>query len=145
MSLAIIDQEWKEHLREMDDLRTNVQNASMEQKDPLLVYKKESYDVFLIMMEKINLEIVSFLMKAGILQDDPNAQKQKQKQKQRRVAPPQSPKVISSPKVMASRGNLDGTIAEENNAPAKAQLVVGRNEACPCGSGKKFKQCHGKG
>ena len=143
ISLAIIDQEWKEHLREMDDLRTNVQNASMEQKDPLLVYKKESYDVFLIMMEKINLEIVSFLMKAGILQDDPNAQKQKQKQ--RRVAPPQSPKVISSPKVMASRGNLDGTIAEENNAPAKAQLVVGRNEACPCGSGKKFKQCHGKG
>ena len=141
ISLAIIDQEWKEHLREMDDLRTNVQNASMEQKDPLLVYKKESYDVFLIMMEKINLEIVSFLMKAGILQDDPNAQKQKQ----RRVAPPQSPKVISSPKVMASRGNLDGTIAEENNAPAKAQLVVGRNEACPCGSGKKFKQCHGKG
>ena len=138
ISLAIIDQEWKEHLREMDDLRTNVQNASMEQKDPLLVYKKESYDVFLIMMEKINLEIVSFLMKAGILQDDPNAQKQ------RRVTPPQSPKVISSPKVMASRGNLDGTIAEQNNAPAKAQMVVGRNEACPCGSGKKFKQCCGK-
>jgi len=138
ISLAIIDQEWKEHLREMDDLRTNVQNASMEQKDPLLVYKKESYDVFLIMMEKINLEVVSFLMKAGILQDDPNAQKQ------RRVAPPQSPKVISSPKVMASRGNLDGTIVEENNAPAKAQLVVGRNDACPCGSGKKYKQCCGK-
>jgi preprotein translocase subunit SecA len=139
ISLAIIDQEWKEHLREMDDLRTNVQNASMEQKDPLLVYKKESYDIFLIMMEKINLEIVSFLMKAGILQDDPNAQKQ-----QRRVAPPQSPKVISSPKVMASRGNLDGSIAEQNNSPAKAQLVVGRNEACPCGSGKKYKQCCGK-
>ena len=139
ISLAIIDQEWKEHLREMDDLRTNVQNASMEQKDPLLVYKKESYDVFLIMMEKINLEIVSFLMKAGILQDDPNAQKQ-----QRRVAPPQSPKVISSPKVMASRGNLDGSIAEQNNSPAKAQLVVGRNDACPCGSGKKYKQCCGK-
>ena len=72
ITLAIIDENWKEHLREMDDLRTNVQNASVEQKDPLLIYKRESYDVFLIMMDKINSKVASFLMKAGILQQDSN-------------------------------------------------------------------------
>ena len=136
ITLAVIDTEWKEHLREMDDLRTNVQNASVEQKDPLLIYKRESYDVFLVMMDKVNTEIVSFLMKAGILQQDPNQQKNV------RTAPK---RVSNTPKVTASRGNSDGSIAEkENNQPAKAEQTVGRNEPCPCGSGKKFKQCHGK-
>lgn len=136
ITLAIIDQEWKEHLREMDDLRTNVQNAQMEQKDPLLVYKKESYDVFVQMMERINIEVVSFLMKAGILQQDPNESQNKKIQNSR-------PQPIEPPKVTASRGNLDGSLPEENS-PAKAEKTVGRNEPCPCGSGKKFKQCHGK-
>ncbi len=136
ITLAVIDAEWKEHLREMDDLRTNVQNASVEQKDPLLIYKRESYDVFLVMMDKINTEIVSFLMKAGILQQDPN-----QQQSQR---PAPAPKPAPTPQVTASRGNTDGSISEEANKPAKAAQTVGRNEPCPCGSGKKFKQCHGK-
>lgn len=134
--LAVIDAEWKEHLREMDDLRTNVQNASVEQKDPLLIYKKESYDVFRVMMDKVNAEIVSFLMKAGILQQDQNQQQQVQAQ---------APQPAPTPKVTASRGNTDGSIAEdETKKPAKAEQTVGRNEPCPCGSGKKFKQCHGK-
>jgi len=75
-------------------------------------------------------------MKAGILQQDPNQQKNV------RTAPK---RVSNTPKVTASRGNSDGSIAEkENNQPAKAEQTVGRNEPCPCGSGKKFKQCHGK-
>lgn len=142
ITLAVIDKEWKEHLREMDDLRTNVQNASMEQKDPLLIYKQESFDVFKIMLNRVNAEVVSFLMKAGILQQDPN-QPQRAPQPTPRVAPQ---KVTAQPKVTASRGNSDGTIAEEENKqPAKAEQTTGRNEPCPCGSGKKFKQCHGKG
>ncbi len=138
ITLAVIDAEWKEHLREMDDLRTNVQNASVEQKDPLLIYKRESYDVFLVMMEKINTEIVSFLMKAGILQEDPN-----KKQSNSRSAAKQ--KIAPTPKVTASRGNIDGSISEEESKkPVKAEQTVGRNEPCPCGCGKKFKHCLGK-
>ena len=138
ITLAVIDAEWKEHLREMDDLRTNVQNASVEQKDPLLIYKRESYDVFLVMMDKVNTEIVSFLMKAGILQEDPN-----QKRSNPRSAAKQ--KISSTPKVTASRGSIDGSISEEESKkPVKAEQTIGRNEPCPCGCGKKFKHCLGK-
>ncbi len=136
ITLNIIDAEWKEHLREMDDLRTNVQNASVEQKDPLLIYKRESYDVFLVMMDKINTEVASFLMKAGILQQDPNQQKN--------VALSSAPKVASTPKVVASRGDINGSVSEDAKKPVLAEKTVGRNEPCPCGSGKKYKQCCGK-
>jgi preprotein translocase subunit SecA len=132
ITLAIIDAEWKEHLREMDDLRTNVQNASVEQKDPLLIYKRESYDVFLVMMDKINSEVASFLMKAGILQQDPNQKKTD---------------IINSapkPKVFASRGNLNESEAEGSKKPVVVEKTVGRNDPCPCGNGKKYKQCCGK-
>jgi preprotein translocase subunit SecA len=136
ITLAVIDSEWKEHLREMDDLRTNVQNASVEQKDPLLIYKRESYDVFLVMMDTVNEEIVSFLMKAGILQQDPNKPQTNRQTKLNQTKP--------NPKVTTSRGNTDGSIAEEVKKPVRAEQTVGRNDPCPCGSGKKFKQCHGR-
>lgn len=136
ITLAIIDAEWKEHLREMDDLRTNVQNASVEQKDPLLIYKRESYDVFLVMMDKINTEVASFLMKAGILQQDPSQQKA--------AALASAPKAAPTPKVIASRGDANGSVAEHSKQPVTVQKTVGRNEPCPCGSGKKYKQCCGK-
>mgnify|MGYP001327987138 CR=1 FL=1 len=136
ITLAIIDAEWKEHLREMDDLRTNVQNASVEQKDPLLIYKRESYDVFLVMMDKINTEVASFLMKAGILQQDPNQQKA--------AALASAPKSASTPKVIASRGDTNESVGERSKQPVIAQKTVGRNDPCPCGSGKKYKQCCGK-
>tara|TARA_Y100000766_G_C18828788_1_gene566925 strand:- start:265 stop:1224 length:960 start_codon:yes stop_codon:yes gene_type:complete len=136
ITLAIIDAEWKEHLREMDDLRTNVQNASVEQKDPLLIYKRESYDVFLVMMDKINTEVASFLMKAGILQQDPNQQKA--------AALASAPKAAPTPKVIASRGDVNGSVAEDSKKPVIAQKTVGRNDPCPCGNGKKYKQCCGK-
>jgi len=139
ITLNIIDQEWKEHLREMDDLKQNVNNASAEQKDPLLIYKEESFKVFTVMFENLNLEIVSFLMKAGILQQGSN--------EQTKPAPQRIPmRPIRQSQIKASRGNLDGGMSEEEkpNTPATAEVTTGRNEPCPCGSGKKFKQCHGK-
>jgi len=139
ITLSIIDQEWKEHLREMDDLKQNVNNASAEQKDPLLIYKEESFKVFTVMFENLNLEIVSFLMKAGILQQGPNDQPA--------PAPQRIPMRPNRPsQIKATRGNLDGGIPEEEkpNTPVTAEVTTGRNEPCPCGSGKKFKQCHGK-
>ncbi len=136
ITLAIIDENWKEHLREMDDLRTNVQNASVEQKDPLLIYKRESYDVFLVMMDKINSKVASFLMKAGILQQDPN------QQNSARLS--SASKVPSTPKVVASRGNVNGVVNEETRKPVLVEKTVGRNDPCPCGNGKKYKQCCGK-
>jgi preprotein translocase subunit SecA len=136
ITLAIIDENWKEHLREMDDLRTNVQNASVEQKDPLLIYKRESYDVFLVMMDKINSKVASFLMKAGILQQDPNQQNSS------RLSSASKP--AATPKVVASRGDANGMANEETKKPVLVEKTVGRNDPCPCGNGKKYKQCCGK-
>jgi preprotein translocase subunit SecA len=139
ITLSIIDQEWKEHLREMDDLKQNVNNASAEQKDPLLIYKEESFKIFTVMFENLNLEIVAFLMKAGILQQGPESNPT--------PAPARPPlQSAGKPQIKATRGNLDGSIAEEEkpNKPITTGPVTGRNEPCPCGSGKKFKQCHGQ-
>ncbi len=139
ITLSIIDQEWKEHLREMDDLKQNVNNASAEQKDPLLIYKEESFKIFTVMFENLNLEIVSFLMKAGILQQGPE---------DRPKPVPVRPTLNANRnrQTQATRGNLDGSIAEEKqpNKPIIAAPVTGRNEPCPCGSGKKFKHCCGQ-
>jgi preprotein translocase subunit SecA len=139
ITLSIIDQEWKEHLREMDDLKQNVNNASAEQKDPLLIYKEESFKIFTVMFENLNLEIVSFLMKAGILQQGPNDRPQ----------PAPARKNLNASRngqTQATRGNLDGSIAEEKKPkkPIIAAPVTGRNAPCPCGSGKKFKHCCGQ-
>ena len=136
ITLAIIDENWKEHLREMDDLRTNVQNASVEQKDPLLIYKRESYDVFLVMMDKINSKVASFLMKAGILQQDSNQHKS--------VALSSAPKISPKSKVVESRGDLNGGVSDTVKKPILVEKTVGRNDPCPCGNGKKYKQCCGK-
>jgi preprotein translocase subunit SecA len=136
VSLALIDESWKENLRELDDLKQSVQNATYEQKDPLLIYKFESYNLFKQMIEKINREIVSFLMKANLPTQDPSQVKQEQKSR--------------SEQLQTSRTDGIGRPGPAPKAPPKkAQPVrveqkVGRNDPCPCGSGKKFKQCHGK-
>ena len=123
----------------MDDLKQNVNNASAEQKDPLLIYKEESFKIFTVMFENLNLEIVSFLMKAGNLQQGPE---------DRPVTTQSRPalKANRNKHTQATRGNLDGSIAEEKqpNKPIISGPVTGRNEPCPCGSGKKFKQCCGQ-
>jgi preprotein translocase subunit SecA len=133
VSLAIIDESWKENLRELDDLKQSVQNATYEQKDPLLIYKFESFNLFKQMIEKINKDIVSFLMKANL----PEQTSVKEEQK------------IAREKLQTGRQDVGGNPNAEPKKQARVQPVrveqkVGRNEPCPCGSGKKFKQCHGK-
>ena len=134
--LATIDDSWKEHLREMDDLKQSVQNASYEQKDPLLIYKFESFNLFKVMVEDVNKKVVASLMKGHIPLQDPEEVRQAEERK----------RDMSNLKTSKEELGSDG----RKEAPKKAEPVrnvqkVGRNEPCPCGSGKKFKQCHGKG
>jgi preprotein translocase subunit SecA len=139
VSLALIDDEWKEHLREMDDLKQSVQNAALEQKDPLLIYKLESFNLFKSLLSRVNKDVLSMLFKGYIVTQQPDNY---------REAKP-------LPKQDTSRLQTKRTdeITQQQNpeaaAPQKPQQIkgvvkVGRNDPCPCGSGKKFKQCHGK-
>jgi preprotein translocase subunit SecA len=143
---AMIDDAWKEHLREMDDLKQSVQGAVYEQKDPLLIYKFESFELFKQMMDRTNKEIISFLFKGVIPQQDPD------KVKEAKAPPKQDLRNVSTNKAAAPAGIPDrgGRVQEAPLAPPKVQPVraehkVGRNDPCPCGSGKKFKNCHGSG
>ncbi len=133
-----IDEAWREHLREMDDLRNNVQNASIEQKDPLLIYKFESFNVFKQMVNKMNAEIGSFLFKADILQSQGGQQPVQVREAAREEFADKNMKTIHEDDTELDRP------AKPKQEPAKADPKVGRNDACPCGSGKKYKQCHGK-
>lgn len=138
ISLALIDESWKEHLRELDDLKQSVQNATYEQKDPLLIYKFESFQLFKNMIQRINKEVISFLMRADIpIQDSSN------------VREAQRTKGIDRSKIKEERSDLlsqahSNTQQKEVTQPVIAEKKVGRNEPCPCGSGKKYKNCHGK-
>ena len=128
-----IDRHWKEHLREMDDLKQSVQNASYEQKDPLLIYKFESFNLFSSMLESLNIDALSFLLRAGIAlrEDAPRQAAGPRKQDMSRMTTSRTDLVTNSgaPKV---------------KAPIRVDKTVGRNDPCPCGSGKKYKNCHGK-
>ena len=129
-----IDEHWKEHLREMDDLKQSVQNASYEQKDPVVVYKLESYNLFAEMLENLNKDVLSFLFKAFVpLQDRPQ-------QPQRAVRPK-----TDMSRYQARHSDLSTNGEQKANAPVKVDKQVGRNDPCPCGSGKKYKNCHGRG
>ena len=133
--LYIIDEHWKEHLREMDDLKQSVQNAAYEQKDPLLIYKFEAYELFKNMIDKMNREVVSLLMKAHIpLRDPSQVQEARQRQK------------LDMSKYETSRTDAlaASNTQERNREPVRVEKKVGRNDPCPCGSGKKFKNCHGR-
>jgi preprotein translocase subunit SecA len=137
--LAIIDNQWKEHLREMDDLRQSVQSAVYEQKDPLLIYKFESFELFKKMISQMNNEVVSFLSKSTI-PTQANVQATSQGS-----ARQEAPVTVSK----GEASQISGSSERRQQQPAKVQPIkvektVGRNEPCPCGSGKKFKQCHGK-
>lgn len=136
VSLAIIDDSWKENLRELDDLKQSVQNATYEQKDPLLIYKFESFNLFKQMIEKVNKDIVSFLMKANLPSQDSSQVKQEQYQKENLQTSRQGIGVPSAPNQKHPM--------QRKTQPVRVEQKVGRNEPCPCGSGKKFKQCHGK-
>ncbi len=129
-----IDEHWKEHLREMDDLKQSVQNASYEQKDPVVIYKLESYNLFASMLETLNQDVLSFLLKAFVpLQDRPQ-------QPQRAVRPK-----TDMSRFQARHTDLSTNGEQKANTPVKVDKRVGRNDPCPCGSGLKYKNCHGKG
>ena len=139
--LATIDESWKEQLREMDDLKQSVQNAAYEQKDPLLIYKFESFNLFKIMIQKVNKDIVSTMMKGHIPISDPNQVREVEAARRTDMSKYSTSK-SDSPEVSGRR--------PEKREPQKVQPVrvekkVGRNDPCPCGSGKKYKSCHGKG
>jgi preprotein translocase subunit SecA len=138
--LITIDEAWKEHLRELDDLRTAVQNASYEQKDPLLIYKFESFNLFKKMVEDNNRNVVSTLVKGHIPIQDSSGVKQAQERRR------QDYSKLSARKDEFTRdaGGSNEPKKPERIQPVRAEKKVGRNEPCPCGSGKKYKQCHGK-
>ena len=144
ITLAIIDDLWKEHLRQLDDLRQSVQNAAYEQKDPLLIYKFESFKLFEQMLLDINREITSFLSRAQLPMRQEDVHEVRQ---------PQAPQRG----LKASRTNdFDRAAAQQRQAidsssqqpqkqmPVHVDKKVGRNDPCPCGSGKKYKNCHGR-
>jgi preprotein translocase subunit SecA len=142
---AFIDDAWKEHLREMDDLKTSVQNADYEQKDPLLIYKFESFDLFKQLMDRVNKEIISFLFKGVIPSQDANNVREARQPQRTDMSR------LNANKADASKAPSTGIPqSREQGVPPKVQPVrveqkVGRNDPCPCGSGKKYKNCHGAG
>ena len=138
--LLTIDENWKEHLREMDDLRQSVQNASYEQKDPLLIYKFESYNLFSKMLDKGNREVLSTLFKAFIpVKENPESAMRQQ-------PPVQQPKTdMSRMQTLRSEAAAAAGQADRGKpSPVHVEKKVGRNDPCPCGSGKKYKHCHGR-
>jgi preprotein translocase subunit SecA len=129
-----IDEHWKEHLREMDDLKQSVQNATYEQKDPVVVYRLESYSLFASMLEELNQDVLSFLFRAFIpLRDGGDAPRRAEE------------KHTDMSRMQAQRNELSTNGEQQARTPIKVEKRVGRNDPCPCGSGLKYKNCHGKG
>jgi preprotein translocase subunit SecA len=149
-TLAMIDDAWKEHLREMDELKQSVQNAVYEQKDPLLIYKIESFKLFQQMLGSVGKEITAFLMKSNLPTQDPNAVQQVPAPRVAFNVPKKSP----APQLKLSRSDAPPTSLREaspndsdtivKQQPVIADPKIGRNDPCPCGSGKKYKACHGQ-
>jgi preprotein translocase subunit SecA len=137
--LATIDDAWKEHLREMDELKQSVQNATYEQKDPLLIYKFESFELFKTMITKVNKDVVSTLMKGHIPTQDPEQVKEAQRRRQVDMSNLRTSKSDFS-QYSSTGGGQD---RNQKTEPVRVDKKVGRNDPCPCGSGKKYKQCHG--
>lgn len=147
ITLALIDEAWKDHLRAMDDLRSSVQMASYEQKDPLLIYKFEGFNLFKQMLLETNRSIVSFLLRAGIPMEEEAHEAR------------QAPERTDMSNMQVNKAEVDARgedyAANENDlydngetavkrSPVQTGPKIGRNDPCPCGSGKKYKQCHGK-
>lgn len=144
ITLSVIDDEWKEHLREMDDLKRSVQQAVYEQKDPLLIYKLESFKLFETLIDRLNRDTLSMLFKGHIAAE---SQRQEVKEAQpQRIKSDQSKLQLSRADDLGGGNEGDAPIQQPKptQTPLRAELKVGRNDACPCGSGKKFKNCHGK-
>ncbi len=153
--LHTIDESWKEHLREMDELRHSVQNASYENKDPLLIYKLESYNLFKSMVDVMNRKTASVLMRGQIpvREEDPQqggrrvavhqaAEERRQDMSRYRT---EKSDISSGGDPLQQQRPPVGPPPPKQQTPVRVEKKVGRNEPCPCGSGKKYKACHGKG
>ncbi|WP_195553099.1 preprotein translocase subunit SecA [Bacteroides eggerthii] len=141
--LHVIDEAWKENLRELDDLKHSVQNASYEQKDPLLIYKLESVNLFDTMVDKINNQTVSILMRGQIPVQEPQEVRQAAPEQRQDLSKYREQKRdLSDPNQQAAAQH--DTREQQKREPIRAEKTVGRNDPCPCGSGKKYKNCHGK-
>ena len=148
ITLAIIDDAWKEHLRAMDDLKQSVQTAYLEQKDPLVIYKITAFDLFKRMDSDVNKDIISFLCHANIPVEQNNGQQIREGREEKT----DMSRMSANKEDIDRRG--DDYAANENDyydpstsvkqEPVRVGPKVGRNDPCPCGSGKKFKNCHGK-
>ncbi|MBR5670934.1 MAG: preprotein translocase subunit SecA [Bacteroidales bacterium] len=138
VTLRVIDEYWKIHLRDMDDLKQSVQNASYEQKDPKLIYKTESFDLFIKSLEGIYKDVLTFLLRASIfLKNDMQSPDE--------VATEAHERKTDMSRMQAGRPDLLTRSSEpKSNAPIRVAKKVGRNDPCPCGSGKKYKNCHGR-
>ena len=146
--LHVIDEEWKENLRSLDELRNSVQNARYEQKDPLVLYKLDSAKLFDDMVEVINNDTISILMRGQIPLQEPQqvqqaAPEMKQDTSQLRENKREAPEATGGDPAQQAAAARD--TREQQRTPYKAPKTVGRNDPCPCGSGKKFKNCHGRG
>ncbi|MDE6208011.1 MAG: preprotein translocase subunit SecA [Muribaculaceae bacterium] len=159
LMLVTIDETWKEHLRELDQLKQSVQNAAYEQKDPLVIYKVESFHLFERMLSEMNAKAVSALMRGQIfirqqapIPDDVT----KPEPREPEIKESKEPLHRTRPNYQESKAELPGAAEQRAAAsapqgerpkpqPAKSENTIGRNDPCPCGSGKKYKNCHGKG
>ena len=141
--LITIDDAWKEQLREMDDLKQSVQNATYEQKDPLLIYKFESFNLFKIMVTKVNKSIVSILAKGHIPISDPQQVREGHERRGLDLSKLSTSK-SELPSGPPSQSRPEAPQEPKQLQPIRVEKRVGRNDPCPCGSGKKFKACHGK-
>lgn len=145
--LSMIDNEWKEHLREMDDLRSAVSHAQYEQKDPLLVYKLESFELFKAMLRRLNSETMELLTKLDLPVAEEIESTNQHITEQSNYS---NAKESGTEEAVPNRQGYDEAIrnSQQQSAvkqqPVVAEKTVGRNDPCPCGSGKKYKQCHGK-
>ena len=146
ITLAIIDEAWKEHLRSMDDLKQSVQTAYLEQKDPLVIFKMEAFELFRRMDSEVNKDIVSFLCHSSIPMEQNNGQLREGREEKTDMS-----RMRANKAEVAARG--EDYAANENDyydptpvkqEPIKVGPKIGRNDPCPCGSGKKYKHCHGK-
>lgn len=146
VSLSLIDENWKEHLRSMDELKESVQAASFEQKDPLVVYKMEAYELFEQLIYKINYDVTAFLSKGKLLINAPNEVQEARTQK----TDLSKVRVNRGAGVAGGDGDAARAAAEGVSERQKQETIrrqdpkIGRNDPCPCGSGKKYKHCHGR-
>ena len=151
--LHIIDDCWKENLRALDDLKHSVQNASYEQKDPLVIFKLESAKLFDDMVDEMNNHIVSILMRGQIpeIQQEevreaaPEQHSQRYQETKENADQPVQEQLVDENQKAAAHHDTRAQAAEVNRTPIRKDKLPGPNDPCPCGSGKKFKKCHGRG